>query len=72
VEFPLSRESIDKIRLGIDNNRLSSLLAAILDAVGGEVTLTKQQAEREWESPRVDYEATPDGGIKISLRSPSH
>lgn len=72
MEFPLSRASIDKIKLGVDNNRLTALLCAILAHQGGSVTLTKEQAERLWEGASLEYEATPDGGITITLRAPSH
>jgi hypothetical protein len=57
----------EKVRLGVDNNRLSSLLCAILDAVG-EVTLTKEQAERVWEGRELHFREDPDGGITLSLK----
>jgi hypothetical protein len=55
------------IKLGVDNNRLSALLAALLDAAGGSVTLTQAQTERVWNDPRIHYRRTADGGLILSL-----
>ena len=62
-----TREGFDRVKLGIDNNRLSSLLCAILDATG-PVLLTKEQAERIWEGRELQYESTSEEGILISLK----
>lgn len=66
-EFPFSRASIDKVKLGIDNNRLTALLCAVLDSQGGTVLLTKDQAERVWEGASIDYAQVPGGGIRVKL-----
>lgn len=55
------------VRLGVDNNRLSALVAALLDHAGGEVTLTKEEAERIWASPKIKYVRTPTGGLSLAL-----
>lgn len=62
-----SQSAIDKVRLGIDNNRLTALLCAVLDAQGGAVLLTKEQAERVWEGASINYAKIPGGGISIKL-----
>lgn len=60
----------DRIRLGMDNMRLTALLCSILDAVG-PVTLTREQAEREWVGGRLKSEGHPDGSLTLSLEQSS-
>lgn len=62
------------IKLGVDNNRMTALVAALIDAGGGEVTLTKEQSERVWDSPKIKYVRTPTGGLSLSLEgyTPTH
>lgn len=55
------------MKLGVDNNRLSALIAAILDAAGGTVTLTKEQSEKVWKDPQIHYRRRADGGLTLSL-----
>lgn len=71
MDFPISRASLRSVRLGIDNNRLSALLCAVLDAQGGSVTLTKAQSEKVWEGARLHYETFPDGSMTLTLE-PHH
>lgn len=56
-----------RIKTAIDNNRLSALLCAILDAVG-PVTLTEEQASKVWEGRELQYETSPMGEITIALK----
>lgn len=64
MEFKLP--DLDKVRMGIDNQRLSALLCAILDACG-PIRLTKEQAEATHEGATLEYKRYPDGGIRITL-----
>jgi hypothetical protein len=61
----------DTLRVGMDNKRLTALLAAVLDAAG-PVTLTQEQAEREWGVVALKSEPTPDGGVTLSIVPAPH
>lgn len=66
--FERMTAGVQNVRLGIDNNRLSALLCAVLDAQGGSVTLTREQSEKVWEGASLGYETTPDGGVVLTLK----
>jgi hypothetical protein len=60
--------SLDKMKLGMENKRLSSLLAAILDAVG-PVRLSKEEAEKvQPEGRELLITEMDDGGLVIGLK----
>jgi hypothetical protein len=57
----------NSIRLGMDNNRLSSLLIAILTKTG-PVTLTREEAAKEQSGGQLHYAEDPaTGELTISL-----
>jgi len=62
------------VKLGVDNNRMTALVAALLDHAGGSVTLTKEESERIWNSPKLKYVRTPEGGLSLALEdyTPTH
>lgn len=56
------------IKLGVDNNRLTALICALIDAAGGSVTLTKAQVDRVWIKPEILYVKGPNGSLVLSLK----
>jgi hypothetical protein len=58
---------LDKIKVSISELRLTAMLCAILDAVG-PVTLSPEQAAREWGGgARLQSETNSDGSLTLSL-----
>lgn len=54
------------IRLGMEYQKVTALLCAVIDAQG-QVTLTKEQAEKEWGGARLYSRNNPDGSLTLSL-----
>ncbi len=63
--------TIDRVKLGIrlgqQNRQLTALLCAVLDSLGGKVTLNKEQAEKVWGTPQIKTTKTPEEGIILEL-----
>jgi len=58
---------LDKVRLGVDNNRLSALLCAVLQTHGGFTIIPKDISERVFEGYTLGYEQLEGGAVKVSL-----
>lgn len=59
--------NLNAVKLGVENNRLTALVCALIDAAGGEVTLSKEQSEKVWKNPKIKYVRTPTGGVSLAL-----
>lgn len=61
---------LDKVRLGVDNNRLSALLCAVLESQGGHCVVPPDIAEKVYEGYSLDYKQIPGGAIRVKLVAP--
>jgi len=64
---PLFNLDFDKMRLGMDNKKLSAIICAILDSQGGGVTISAECADTVWEKASLQYTQMEDGGLLIML-----
>lgn len=64
---PLFNLDLDKVKLAVDNKRLSALICALLQAQGGTATIPKDISEMIWEKANLRYLETDEGDLLIAL-----